>query len=393
MRACRSSAARTQPQQKMWSPRDARAPLPEVRDDRAGWRALTGAPRRVVEAEHAERAVAVVDERRVGRRSRASARPRSGRVVVGREPWASARSPSSGSSGTSASVRSASRRSARSSPMNCGDEVVGRVGEDRVGRVVLREHAALAEDRDPVAHRDRLVDVVRDEDRPSSPTSRCSRRSSSCRRSRVIGSSAPNGSSISSSGGSAASARARPTRWRWPPESWAGIALGVAPARDRRARAARRCALASSPSVPAEQPRHGRDVLADRHVREEADLLDHVADPAPQLDDRQVADRCGRRCGCRPRRTEISRLTIFSAVVLPPPDGPTSTQNVPAGISSERSSSAAASRPGVALRHVVEDDLGRCCGSCSRVVPDPGEPDHAAGGDESGGDRHRQAEP
>ena len=44
------------------------------------------------------------------------------------------------------------------------DELVGRVREDRVGRVVLREHAALAKDRDAVAHRDRLVDVVRDED-------------------------------------------------------------------------------------------------------------------------------------------------------------------------------------------------------------------------------------
>ena len=34
------------------------------------------------------------------------------------------------------------------SPMNSRDEVVGGVGEDRVRRVVLREHAALAEDRD-----------------------------------------------------------------------------------------------------------------------------------------------------------------------------------------------------------------------------------------------------
>src|SRR5581483_8639741 len=50
----------------------------------------------------------------------------------------------------------------------------------------------------------------------------CSRRNSSCRRSRVIGSRAPNGSSISITGGSAASARARPTRWRWPPDSCAG---------------------------------------------------------------------------------------------------------------------------------------------------------------------------
>ena len=52
--------------------------------------------------------------------------------------------------------------------------------------------------------------------------SRWRRRNSSCSRSRVIGSIAPNGSSMSMSGGSAASARASPTRWRWPPESCAG---------------------------------------------------------------------------------------------------------------------------------------------------------------------------
>ena len=40
--------------------------------------------------------------------------------------------------------------------------------------------------------------------------------------SRTIGSTAPNGSSISSTGGSAASARATPTRCCWPPESSAG---------------------------------------------------------------------------------------------------------------------------------------------------------------------------
>ncbi len=45
------------------------------------------------------------------------------------------------------------------------------------------------------------------------------RSSSFCSRVRVIGSRAPNGSSISITGGSAASARASPTRWRSPPES------------------------------------------------------------------------------------------------------------------------------------------------------------------------------
>src|SRR5919199_1575602 len=50
-----------------------------------------------------------------------------------------------------------------------------------------------------------------------------------------------------------------------------------------------------------------------------------------------------------PESNGIRRLTSFSAVVLPPPDGPTRTQNVPAGISSERSSTAAAPRPAYRL--------------------------------------------
>ena len=42
--------------------------------------------------------------------------------------------------------------------------------------------------------------------------------------------------------------------------------------------------------VPAEQARDGRDVVRDGHVREQADLLDHVADAAAELDDVLVAD-------------------------------------------------------------------------------------------------------
>ncbi|MFC7480367.1 hypothetical protein ACFQX7_10415 [Luedemannella flava] len=48
------------------------------------------------------------------------------------------------------------------------------------------------------------------------------RNSSSCSRSRVISSSAPNGSSMSSSGGCTARARAIATRCCMPPDSWAG---------------------------------------------------------------------------------------------------------------------------------------------------------------------------
>src|SRR2546426_832383 len=54
---------------------------------------------------------------------------------------------------------------------------------------------------------------------PSRPSSAANSR---CSSTRVIGSSAPKGSSSSSSGGSAARARATPTRWRCPPDSSCG---------------------------------------------------------------------------------------------------------------------------------------------------------------------------
>ncbi len=61
-----------------------------------------------------------------------------------------------------------------------------------------------------------------------------------------------------------------------------------------------------------------------------------------------------------PSSNGISRLTILSAVVLPPPDGPTSTQNVPAGIVERELVERRAVAAGVALRDAVEDDLGGC---------------------------------
>ena len=75
--------------------------------------------------------------------------------------------------------------------------------------------------RDAVAELDGLVEVVRDEDDRLAQLL-LQPRNSFCRCSRVIGSVAPNGSSISITGGSAASALATPTRCCWPPESWRG---------------------------------------------------------------------------------------------------------------------------------------------------------------------------
>ena len=63
-----------------------------------------------------------------------------------------------------------------------------------------------------------------------------------------------------------------------------------------------------------------RDVVRHGHVREEPDLLDHVADPAPELDDVLVAD--ARPVDRDVTRVELdSRFTSFIAVVFPPPTG------------------------------------------------------------------------
>jgi hypothetical protein len=45
--------------------------------------------------------------------------------------------------------------------------------------------------------------------------------------------------------------------------------------------------------VPAEQARDGRDVVLDLEVREEADLLDRIADLAPELRGRRPSARSG----------------------------------------------------------------------------------------------------
>ena len=50
---------------------------------------------------------------------------------------------------------------------------------------------------------------------------------------------------------------------------------------------------------PAQHARHGGDVLGDRLVREEADLLDRVADLAAQLGGPARADRHAADAGCR----------------------------------------------------------------------------------------------
>ena len=105
-----------------------------------------------------------------------------------------------------------------------------------------------------------------------------------CSSARVIGSSAPNGSSIRRIGGSTASARATPTRCRWPPDSSSGQRARE-PSRSRPiSSSSSSTRVADALGRPAFEPRHNADVAGDGHVREQPDLLQHVADAAPQPD-------------------------------------------------------------------------------------------------------------
>ncbi len=163
------------------------------------------------------------------------------------------------------------------------DEVVGRGGQELPRRRVLGQVAALAQDRDPVAHLDRLVDVVGDEhDRLADlvleaqelvlealavdRVDRAERLVHQHQR-RVGGQRAGDADAL----------------------ALAARQLGRVAARDavdlletdepEQLVDARR----DPGPLPAQQPGDGRDVVGDRQVREQADLLDDVADLAPQV--------------------------------------------------------------------------------------------------------------
>ena len=120
------------------------------------------------------------------------------------------------------------------------------------------------------------------------PTSRWIDLSSTCISSRSLRSSAPSGSSSSSTFGRLTSARASATRCRWPPESCAGPAL-------RRSPPSRTVASASSAARGAARPwptlrtrRPYSTFVATRHVREQRVVLEDRVDVA--LERRQPGD-------------------------------------------------------------------------------------------------------
>ena len=87
-------------------------------------------------------------------------------------------------------------------------------------------------------------------------------------------------------------------------------------------------ALAILVRVPAEQLRHDRDVLRDGHVREQAAALDHVADRAGAARRRPCSRTSLPPIRIVPEVGSISRLIIFSVVVLPQPEGPTNIDDL-----------------------------------------------------------------
>ena len=152
-----------------------------------------------------ERAVAVVeDQPPVG----VLLRERPARSATGRPAYAV---------GTSVSSTSRTRISvsclSEAAPPPTNPATMSLAGFARIASGVsyCRIVRLIAQHGDPIAELHRLVEVVGDEHDGLAELG-CRRISSSCNRPRVIGSTAPNGSSISSTGGSAASARATPTR-------------------------------------------------------------------------------------------------------------------------------------------------------------------------------------
>ena len=236
-----------------------------------------------------------------------------------------------------------SRFRPRSAPTKSATKSSAGRAEHRGRRVVLLELAALGEDRDPVAHPHRLVDVVGDEhDRlaqlalqpqelvlqpvADDRVDRAERLVHQQHR-RVGGERAGHADPLALAAGELVRVAAR--------RSVAGSRPTSSSSSSTRARDLR--------FGPSRAARHGGDVGGDRLVREQPDLLDHVADPPAQLRPGRRAVTSSPSRKIRPLVGSISRLIIFSVVDLPQPDGPTSTTISPAGTS--RSSSCTATVP------------------------------------------------
>ena len=163
-----------------------------------------------------------------------------------------------------------------------GDEVVGRGGQDPLGGVVLRDARPLLQDRDPVAHLDGLVDVVRDEDDGLADLGLQAQELvlQPLAQDRVDG---PEGLVHEHHVGVAAERTGDADALHLPAGQLLRVAVAVLPRRHVHHLKQLVDAVADPLLVPAEQLGHGGDVLGDGHVREQPDALDDVADAASQL--------------------------------------------------------------------------------------------------------------
>ena len=146
---------------------------------------------------------------------------------------------------------------------------------------------AVAHDDDPIRHAERLLLVVCDVDEGRAEPRVGSRRSSTCMSSRSLRSSAPSGSSSSSTLGRLVSARASAMRCRMPPESSSGRLGSRVPAAPTRA--SRRRAASARPFDAAAPSAHS-DVALDGHMRKQRVALEHRVDvPTMRRSGRHVA--------------------------------------------------------------------------------------------------------
>ena len=170
---------------------------------------------------------------------------------------------------------------------------------------------------------------------------------SCCSLSRVNASTAANGSSSSSRRGFSASARAMPTRCAMPPDSWLGYAsLKSARPTVSRNSSAMRCASRRD-VAPRAQP--DRDVLAHRHPREEARLLERHA----EMTGWAHASPARRPSDSAPLDGRSNPAARPSSVLLPQPEGPTTHATCRPGSRTRRRSA----RRCDARRHVVVKDV------------------------------------
>ena len=168
---------------------------------------------------------------------------------------------------------------------------------------------------DLVRHRHRLFLVVRDVDERDADVV-LDPFSSSCICLRSLRSSAPSGSSSSSTRGLLTSARASATRCCWPPESCRGLRVQPGEADELEHLLARARAALAAHAAP---PQAEGDVLEDRQVREERVRLEDRVDVP--LVGRQPADARGRRARSALRSAARSRRSSAASSSCRSPTG------------------------------------------------------------------------